>query len=192
MRTIKLNEYGLGRYDDVSPFLITDNKLEVKIELAQVNGDFYLITKNNGSTEKHYLSSDGKVEINNLTAGELKAEVKHYLKGTLIKCYKVEPLLLIEADGELSGVPELVYLNNKIAALNKSLEAETEINTALGKRIALLEKNVIALCRFAFADFNENVYLGGGSFKDFKNKFGIDLTKEEISEIKGEQNNEEN
>lgn len=189
MRIIKLNEYGLGRYDDVSPFLITDNKLEVKIELPQVNGDFYLVTKNNGSTQKRYLSGDNKVEISNLTAGELKAEVKHYLKGTLIKSYKVEPLLLREADGELSALPEFVYLYDKISALSKSLEAETEINTALGERIELLEKNVVALCRFAFADFNENVYLGGGSFKEFKDKFGVDLSEEEIS---GGQKNEKN
>lgn len=190
MRIIKLNEYGLGRYDDVSPFLITDNKLEVKIELPQVNGDFYLVTKNNGSTEKHYLSGDGKAEILNLTAGEFKAEVKHYLKGTLIKSYKIEPLLLIDADGGITALPELVCLNNKIAALNKSLEAETEINVALGKRIEQIEKNVVALCRFALADFSENVYLDGGSFKDFKDKFGFDLYEEEISEIKGEQKNE--
>ena len=29
---------GLGRYDDVSPFIITDNKLEIKVELPNYNG----------------------------------------------------------------------------------------------------------------------------------------------------------
>ena len=55
MRLIKLKSNGLGRYDDVSPFLVTDNKLEIKVELPGFNGEFYLITENNGKTtaQKH-------------------------------------------------------------------------------------------------------------------------------------------
>ena len=41
MKTIKLKCTGVGRYDDVSPFIITDNKLSLHIELPTLNGEFY-------------------------------------------------------------------------------------------------------------------------------------------------------
>ena len=52
MTTIKLKSNGIGRYNDVSPVIITDRKLNLKIALPPVNGDFYFVAENNGTTQK--------------------------------------------------------------------------------------------------------------------------------------------
>ena len=48
MRIIQLKPNGVGRYDDVSPFMITDNMLELETDLPPLNGEFYITTENNG------------------------------------------------------------------------------------------------------------------------------------------------
>ena len=194
MRLIKLKSNGLGRYDDVSPFLVTDNKLEIKVELPGFNGEFYLITENNGKTAKRLLPRDGTVTIEGLTAGELNTAVKHYLKGALIREYKVEPLLLKEADGNLSALPELAELK---AALAELVQEYVALSAAFGKykeeiaaQIERLNNNVSALIRFAYKDYNTNVFLGGGTADEFVNGFGFALGEEEIKLLKGGNKND--
>lgn len=194
MKVIKLKSNGLGRYDDVSPFLVTDNRLEIKVELPSFNGEFYLITENNGKTEKRLLPRDGTVAIERLTAGELNASVKHYLKGALIREYKVEPLLLKEADGNLSALPELAELKAELnglerqyAALSEDLSKYKEETNAQSER---LNKNVSALIRFAYKDYNTNVFLGGGTADEFVNGFGFALGEEEIKLLNGGNKND--
>ena len=182
MRTIILKPSGVGRYDDVSPFLITDNRLELKIELPNLNGEFYLVAENNGKSLKLLLPRGGVVAPDGLTAGEFNAEVKHYLKGELIKTYKVEPLLLKEVDGTLSALPEIAELKAQISALDKSF---AQYKQAAELRELRAKNNVVALAKFAYKDYKENVYLGGGSVEDFINEFGLDFTKEELKEIFG-------
>ena len=109
MKLITIKSNGLGRYDDVSPFVMTDGKLELKVVLPVSNGEFFFIAENNEVKFKKVLAEDGRVHLDGLTAGELKAEVKHYLKGELIKCYKIEPLILKEVDCNLSGTPEIAH-----------------------------------------------------------------------------------
>lgn len=194
MKTIKLKSNGLGRYDDVSPFLVTDNRLEIKVELPNFNGEFYLITENNGRTEKRLLPRDGTVAIERLTAGELNASVKHYLKGALIREYKVEPLLLKEADGNLSALPELAALKSALAELGREYAAlsadfskyKEETNAQSEK----LNNNVSALIRFAYKDYNTNVFLGGGTAEEFLKKFGFALGEEEIKLFNGGNKND--
>lgn len=182
MRTIELKTNGTGRYGDVSPCMVTDNCLELKVELPNVNGEFYMIAENNGKAYKKLLPRDGALTLDGLVAGELNAEVKHYLKGVLIKVYKIEPLLLKEADGTLSATPEIAVLKAEISALKKSF-AEYRQDTE--RRISRTERNVAALVRFAFKDYNDNVYLGGGTEEDFIKEFGF--TEEQIVNLKGEE-----
>lgn len=194
MRLIKLKSNGLGRYDDVSPFLVTDNRLEIKVELPGYNGEFYLITEINGRTEKRLLPRDGTVTLENLTAGELNASVKHYLKGALIREYKVEPLLLKEADGNLSALPELAELKAELNGLERQYAA---LSADFGKykeetnaQIEKLNNNVSALIRFAYKDYNTNVFLGGGTADEFVNGFGFALDEEEIKSLNGGNKND--
>lgn len=184
MRTIKLFSYGIGRYDDVSPFIIADNIIELKIELPNINGEFYLIAQNNGKTVKKPLSKYEPIKIEELTAGELKAEVKHYLKGILIKTYKIEPLLLKEVDGSISAIPEIKELKNQIKTLSESYESLKKEQSVFVEKIRL---NIYALIRFAFTDYKNNVYLSGKGFNDFLKEFGFNLTNDEISFFNKEQ-----
>ncbi len=175
MKTINLKSNGIGRYDDVSPFIIADNKLEIKVGLPNLHGEFFLVAENNGKAFKKTLSRLEPVILEGLTAGELQTEVQHCLKGELIKTYKIEPLILKEVNGSLSGTPELVDLQAQITALNNTV-ADLE---------SKLSKKLNALIRFAYKDYQNNVYLSGGSFGDFIKEFGFELTDEEIKSIKG-------
>lgn len=200
MKVIKLNISGFGRYDDVSPFIVTDNVLELQIELPQVNGEFYIVTDLNGKREKLRLPQDGVITLHNLTAGEMQAEVKHYLKGVLIKKYRIEPLMLIEVDGDLTGAPEIAALNARISALEKELaetnesvfrlkDRLTEAEARISVQSDLLEKQetkINALIRFAYTAYNASVYLNGGDKATFAEEFG--LNPEDIKD--GGQDNE--
>lgn len=50
MRTITIKSKGLGRYDDVSPFLVESETLELKILLPNLNGEFSMA----GSLSQRY------------------------------------------------------------------------------------------------------------------------------------------
>lgn len=126
MKNITLKPNGVGRYDDVSPFIIADKALNLKINLPAVNGEFYLITEINGNKVKQLIQPDGEVRLDGLSAGELRAEIKHYLKGELIKAYKIEPLLLKEADGSLSAEPEIVALWRELNAVKEAYAREVQ------------------------------------------------------------------
>lgn len=199
MKTIKLKTNGTGRYDDVSPFIVTDNSLQVAAVLPPFNGEFYLVAENNGTVQKKLLTRDGAVTIENLSAGELNAEVKHYLKGELVKVYKVEPLILKEVDGTLSAMPEIEALHHDISSLERAFgeygqiaaEREREREEAFEARLKDIETNLLALVRFAYKDYRDNVYLGGGTFGQFLDGFGFKLTDEQIKTIKGEKENDE-
>lgn len=183
MKIITLKSSGLGRYDDVSPFIIAEGKLELKVDLPTFNGEFVFVAENNGIKFKKQISNNGKVSFEGLTAGELHGEIKHYLKANLIKTYTVEPLILREVDGSLSGTPEIAALRRNTDTLVKSLN---ELKQALERR----EKTIAALIRFAFKDYNDNVYLKGGSMDEFLKEFRFELTNDEVKNIFGGDNND--
>lgn len=199
MRTITLKSIGVGRYDDVSPFLITDKALSFKVTLPAVNGEFYFVYESDGKTEKRLIPKDGVLTLKGLAAGEFRAEVKHYLKGELIKVYKVEPLLLKEVDGTLATEPEIVDLRRitdglvktlaaeqrKAEILREELTKERERSNELAQRLEAAEQTIERLVRFALDDFKENVYLGGGSIAEFNEKYGF-----AVAEPKGENEDE--
>lgn len=200
MRTITLKSTGVGRYDDVSPFIITDREFALKIALPGFNGEFYLVYENVVERVKRIIPENGELTLKGLAAGEFRAEVKHYLKGEIIKTYKVEPLILKEADGSLAAEPEMAELRHLYAELKEELAAErvrteglysalTEEHKradGLTERLEATERTVAGLGRFALDDFKNNVYLGGGSAEEFNEKYGF-----AESEPKGENENDE-
>lgn len=190
MRTIQLKPNGVGRYDNVSPFIVTDNRLELQIALPNFNGEFYLIYEINGQTYKRLLPRSGQLILEDLTAGEMYAEVQHCLKGGEIKTYKVEPLLLKEVDGTLSALPEIEELRRSIGAVERAFNEYKEsaekrisaLSAELAERLEITEKNVQALRRFALKDYQNNVYLSGGTEEDFIKEFGFTEEGEENDE----------
>ncbi len=194
MRTIVLKSSGIGRYEDVSPFMITDNKLQIKVELPNYNGEFYFVAESNGAVRKLLLPRNGEITLTGLAAGELNAEVKHYFKGMLIKSYKVEPLLLKEADGTLAAMTEIEALNRRICAVERDFAEFKQAAEIKGKeqaeRLKNAEENLLALVRFAFKDNTDNPYLSGGTLDKFIKEYGFNLPEEQIKLIKGENSNE--
>lgn len=204
MKTISLKVNGVGRYDDVSPLVIADNQLWLNIKLPAVNGEFFLVTECGGKVQKLKLNADGNAVICGIYAGQFNAEVKHYLKGELIKTYKIEPLLVKEADGSISAEPEIAALNRKIFELNEALGKERARTEKLEEQAEKLnrcceeievrtktaEDKIRALCLFAFTDYRENVYLGGGDLDAFACRFGFQFTEKEKEFLKEINRNE--
>ncbi len=199
MKTIILKSNGVGRYIDVSPYLIVNESIEIEVKLPAVNGEFYLFADCGGHRQKYLLPANGKAVVCGICAGELSAEVKHYLKGELVKTYVVEPLLLKELDVGISAEPEIAFLKAEILSLNsefvkereKSLQYRNEYIIEIEKCKERVEKQraiIFALLRFAYVDFKENVYLGGGGVQDFLKRFGFELSLEEIKFLEGENN----
>lgn len=195
MKTIQLKTSGVGRYDDVSPFIVTDNTLHLQIGLPPYNGEFYLVYELNGKVSKRLIPRSGQLILEDLTAGELNAEVKHYLKGELIKTYRVEPLLLKEVEGMLSAIPEMEELRRQINSVETSFteykESAAEREKTLVEQLERTEKNFMALMRFALKDYQNNVYLNGGTAQSFISEFGFELMEEQIKLIKGGKDDEQ-
>ena len=187
MRTITIKSGCLGRYDDVSPFLVEAGGLELKIVLPNKSGEFFLVTELNGRTEKHLIPADGIVKLGKLEAGELHAEVKHYLRGTLIEAYKIEPLLLKAVDGSISATPEFVYLKREIEGLRKEFDDHLmKVYSLIGKD---LHARDCAQLAFAWAVYQSSVQLNGKELdlEDFIITLGYDITsftEDELEEIK--------
>ena len=59
----------------------------------------------------------------------------------------------------------------------------TELRTTLEEREKELNAKIVALLRFAYADYKDNIYLTGGSVDDFLKEFGFELSEEEHKEI---------
>lgn len=192
MKIINLYTNGLGRYNDVSPFIIADNALTLKIIFPNYNGEFYLIANNNGEITKKLIPVNGIVALDDLHAGILNAEVKHYIQGELIKSYRIEPLLLKEVDGTISALPEIEALKQRLASLEEVVaESETAAQKAreeLTERINGAEADIGALTKFAYEDFKENIYLGGGGKEEFTKTYGLEVPEE--NETEGENGND--
>lgn len=166
MRKIKIKSDGLGRYDDVSPFLIESGVLELAIELPEISGEFYLVSELNGKETVKPIARGSSVMLDGLQAGELKAAVKYYLRGELIEVYKVEPLLLKAVDKELSAMPEFALLTGELAAwkertetLEKRLAEADEHAERADKCLEELQVKLDGLMEYAYLSYQENVRL---------------------------------
>ena len=168
MRTVTIKTNGIGRYDDVSPFLVESGTLELKINLPNVQGEFFLVTELNGKNDgAKAIPRDGTVMLTGLAAGELHAAVKHYLRGDLIETYKVEPLLLKAVDTALSAMPEIASITAECAVLLKKTEELTKRLTYAEERADEAENRIRlvfeAFLAFAYSDYQTNVQLNAKS-----------------------------
>ena len=208
MKTIQLKVNGMGRYGDVSPFPMGDLELEL-VGIPSYSGEFRFVALCNGvkCAESTVSATQNRVKIprDRLTAGRFSCFVSHYSKGMEVKRFPVEDLLITELNANASADPEIAQLSRKIAALEtqaqklqQALNAETqareEMLNASADAFTYYKQMIFGLLKFAYKDYRENVYLNGGSFEDFLQEFGIDLSKsfqKEIDEIKGENDNAE-
>ena len=158
MKTIKLKQYGAGRYDDASPFPLGD--LELVLEgIPAVNSQFRFIAEMNG---KKVLAEPVSAAKNSITipadvlaAGRFSCRVEQYEKGICVKKYPVEDLLVTDLDGTLAADPEIarmyreieelkelsVKLEETVRQLAAAADAAAKEHLALEKRVEVLEQN---------------------------------------------------
>lgn len=208
MKTIQLKQHGIGRYGDVSPFPLGDLEIEI-VGIPACSGDFRFIGECNNARCAEYTVSAAqnvvKIPRDKLSAGRFSCFVSHYSNGTEVKRYPVEDLLVTELNGAFTADPEIAQLRRDFDALKRQGEelqkafnlekiarenAEREIKDAL----EYAQEIALALVKFAFEDYRENAYLQGGTFEDFLQAYGFDLSQipeEKIKEIKGDHENVE-
>lgn len=183
MRTITIKSMRLGRYNDVSPFLVESGTIELKILLPNLNGEFFFISEINGKNNgAKLIPLSGAITLDGLEAGELRAEVKHYLRGELIETFKVEPLLLKAVDTTLSATPEIALLTGEIAALHNENKMLTKALDGANTRLETAEKSVAELYAFAYAVYENSPLLNskGLSFEEFKEALKNQNFKEKL------------
>lgn len=203
MKTIQLKANGMGRYGDVSPFPMGDLEIEL-VGIPSYSGEFRFVAQCNGAkcTESTVSAAQNRVKIprDKLTAGRFSCFVSHYSKGTEVKRFPVEDLLITELNASVNADPEIADMSRRIAVLerqaqslqqdlNAEKQAREEMLNASADAFIYYKQLIFGLLKFAYKDYRENVYLNGGSFEDFLQEFGIDLSKsfqKEINEIKGE------
>lgn len=196
MKTIQLKMNGMGRYGDVSPFPMGDLEIEL-VGIPSYSGEFRFVALCNGAkcTESTVSAAQNRVKIprDKLTSGRFSCFVSHYSKGTEVKRFPVEDLLITELNASVSADPEIADMSRRIAALERQAEEErkarVQTDMEAKETIEYALDIALALVKFAFEDYRENVYLHGGSFEEFLQTYGIDLSKisaEKIKKIKGE------
>lgn len=196
MRTVTIKHGRSARYDDGSPFILQSGAFELLISLPAVSGEFYLVTDMNGKKATQRIPKDGVVTVE-VEAGELKAEVKHYLRGVEVASYPVEPLIIKSVDDRLTAFPEIADLYNRAEALKRVSEAQekrlTEEEAAHRKwqeeAKAAAHRGDIVFLSYAYAEYQSDVQLNEKNLtaEEFIVALGFSLhefTPEEIEEVK--------
>ena len=196
MKTIEFKQYGMGRYDDVSPFPLGDLEIEL-VGIPTYSGEFRLVALCNGRkcADNTVSATQNRVIIprDKLTAGRFSCSVSHYSKGTEVKRFPIEDLLISELNTDIYADPEIAKMERRILDLERQAEAERkarlQADSEAKEAIEYAQAIALGLVKFAFEDYRENVYLHGGTFDEFIESYGIDISKipeEKIKEIKGE------
>lgn len=195
MRTIHLKARALGRYDDVSPFLLPAEGLEIQVVLPnERGGELFFVADQYGERNVYRVPQDGVFTLHGLRAGELRAEVRRYLRGVLVEVFRVEPLLISEADGALYASPEIETLTARIEeaekeiyGLQKKLDEEQELRK---EQAELFTSRLASLYAFAWRIYSADVFVNtkGLTAEDFLHELGVEEESivEFIQNFKGE------
>ncbi len=126
-RLITLKPYGVGRYADVSPFII-DEDLHITFEgMDAANGIYHAaltcgVLHLSAKIVNHMIT----IPKESLSAGELNITVMLYLRGEKLKEWVIEPLLLKDVEPTLTAEPEVSVLGEELKTLKATMIAETE------------------------------------------------------------------
>lgn len=141
-RLITLKPYGVGRYADVSPFII-DEDLHITFEgMDAANGIYHAaltcgVLHSSAKIVNHMLT----IPKESLSAGELNITVMLYLRGEKLKEWVIEPLLLKNVDPTLTAEPEVAEIRHRLAELQETYGNElAELRAELATVRASLEE----------------------------------------------------
>lgn len=136
-KTITIKPGRMGRYDDVSPFIIAE---ELRLEfdgLIAANGDYCVEVKLNAKERSFKLNSEKAVTLEQdfFEAGELNVSVLYYLRGEKLAEYVIEPLAVKETTTDLSAVPVISALTAQLELFGKESEELKQTLTEENKRL---------------------------------------------------------
>lgn len=60
-------------------------------------------------------------------AGEVKASLALFVRGTAVKEWIIEPFAIVEAKGTLKAIPEIEYLKSKVERLEQAINEITNL-----------------------------------------------------------------
>lgn len=196
MRTLTIKHGRSARYDDGSPFVLQSGAFELLVSLPAVSGEFYLVTDMNGKKATQRIPANGTVAVE-VEAGELKAEIKHYLRGVEVASYPVEPLIIKSVDERLTAFPEIADLYSRVEALQRASEVQARQMTVdedaaakwQERAKAAAHRGDIAFLSYAYAEYQNDVQLNEKNLtaEEFIVVLGFSLdefTTEEIEQIK--------
>lgn len=130
MKTIQLKANGMGRYGDVSPFPMGDLEIEL-VGIPSYSGEFRFVAQCNGAkcTESTVSAAQNRVKIprDKLTAGRFSCFVSHYSKGTEVKRFPVEDLLITELNASVNADPEIADMSRRIAVVERQAQSRNRI-----------------------------------------------------------------
>ncbi len=194
MKTITIKHGCMGRYDDVSPFLVDGGALVLHFVLPRVSGEFYFVVWNSfdgGQNQQAIkIPATGDIELSGLRAGELHTEVKHYFRGELIEAFHIEPLIIKDVDRSVRAFPEIEALREQIEGLKETV---IDLEKKNAEAVQGLQKTVhdlrAAFLAYSWAEYQSDIQLNGKSlsFEEFVVALGYDpeqFTEEEIEKIK--------
>lgn len=194
MKTVTIKQGCLGRYDDVSPFLVESGTLALHFVLPRVSGEFYLavLCSYDGGKNQQTIKipAAGDIELSGLQAGELHAEVKHYLRGELIETFPVEPLIIKNVEESVRAFPEIEALQEQINKMQRSSEERERKDAEEVKELRkTLHELQAAFLAYAWAEYQSDIQLNGKSlpFAQFIIALGYNpeqFSEEEIKKIK--------
>lgn len=148
MRTVTIKG-NVGRFDDESPFLVEDGTLDLKFELPQTLGNYYLRVLNSfdgGQNERTIpVPKTGEISLGGLLVGELYLTLKHYIRGEAVSQVKIEPLCIKAVDGETLAYPEIKALEARADAADKELGGLRKTIEDLAKKMESFEKDILTL-----------------------------------------------
>ena len=148
MKTIQLKMNGMGRYGDVSPFPMGDLEIEL-IGIPSYSGEFRFVAQCNGikCAESTVSAAQNRVKIprDKLTAGRFSCFVSHYSKGTEVKRFPVEDLLITELNASVNADPEIADMSRRIAVLERQAQSlQQDLNAEKQAREEMLNASADA------------------------------------------------
>ena len=202
-RVINLKNYGVGRYDDVSPFMITEDLELSFVGMNAVNGEYIAVVDCNGETLQEKTEGSLKIPKDFLSEGQLNVTILYYLRGNKLSEWKVEPLLLQNALLGLSAEPDIEIIKKKLYSAEekfenfskrideslKSSDKNIKSNTEILKRLTeTLKANKKATLKYLYRHYTQDLRDSDLDLplEKFSHTLGFDisdLSKEELKEI---------
>lgn len=149
MRTLTLRYSDLSRWDDYSSIVMPDDFTFKVNGMDTVNTEYVAIMRVNGIEHKYKITDTVTIPCEDLSAGKLELSIGVYLDGNRIREYIAEPLYVTEELGELTLLPAITEIENKLseykARMQTQLQEIASAITTLNTNLQMLKVEISAV-----------------------------------------------